>query len=188
MQNPSFAEKLKTSVSGVLPAFLGCVIFAIPVGAQDAALPPTVTQVKELLRANGTKDVGMTIGPIVAQQVLGILRAQGPPLSTDEQRAVSNSVMTYLRKRAAQDHLSDRFVPIYQKYFTSSEIRDLTRFYESPLGKKLVSTTPAISIATASVGQEWATSVLPGLQSAIASQLQAIQARRKPAPNPPPQH
>jgi hypothetical protein len=46
-------------------------------------------------------------------------------------------------------------IPIYDKYFSEDEIRQLLSFYESPIGKKLAETMPRIAAESFTVGQEW---------------------------------
>lgn len=46
-------------------------------------------------------------------------------------------------------------------------------FYRSPAGRKLASAMPAISLESATVGQQWMESVLPGLQAELLSRLRS---------------
>jgi len=46
-------------------------------------------------------------------------------------------------------------VPAYSKYYTHDEIKQLIKFYESPLGKRMVEVTPLISQETMIIGQQW---------------------------------
>jgi len=46
-------------------------------------------------------------------------------------------------------------VPAYSKYYTHDEIKQLIRFYESPLGKRMVEVTPLLTQETMTIGQQW---------------------------------
>lgn len=35
-------------------------------------------------------------------------------------------------------------IPIYDKYYTEDDIKQLTDFYQTPIGKKVISSTPLI--------------------------------------------
>lgn len=50
-------------------------------------------------------------------------------------------------------------VPIYDKYFTESEIKELIAFYESSVGKKMVKNQPLILQDSMEVGQKWGISI-----------------------------
>jgi uncharacterized protein len=46
-------------------------------------------------------------------------------------------------------------VPVYSKYYTHDEIKQLINFYESPLGKKMVEVAPLMSQETMLIGRKW---------------------------------
>jgi hypothetical protein len=46
-------------------------------------------------------------------------------------------------------------IPVYNKYYTHDEIKQLIAFYESSLGKKLVEVTPLLTQETMIIGQKW---------------------------------
>ena len=50
-------------------------------------------------------------------------------------------------------------VPIYAKYLTHEEIKDLLRFYESPSGAKFVSVLPQITQESMLAGQTWGANI-----------------------------
>lgn len=49
-----------------------------------------------------------------------------------------------LQKVLNLDEVLNRLVPVYDKYFSEEEIKVLTSFYKSPVGKKLIKVTPAL--------------------------------------------
>jgi hypothetical protein len=46
-------------------------------------------------------------------------------------------------------------IPIYDKYFTHDDIKELIKFYNTPIGKKVITLLPEITRESISVGQEW---------------------------------
>lgn len=46
-------------------------------------------------------------------------------------------------------------VPIYDKYYSEEDVRQLIAFYETPLGKKLIEKTPFILRDSFTSGQQW---------------------------------
>lgn len=46
-------------------------------------------------------------------------------------------------------------VPAYSKFYTHDEIKQLIKFYESPLGKRMVEVTPLLTQETMTIGQKW---------------------------------
>ena len=46
-------------------------------------------------------------------------------------------------------------IPIYDKYYTEDDIKQLTDFYQTPIGKKVISNTPLIMQESMQAGQSW---------------------------------
>lgn len=46
-------------------------------------------------------------------------------------------------------------IPVYDKYFSNDDLEGLIAFYQTPLGKKLVSTLPQIITEVAAVGDKY---------------------------------
>jgi len=49
----------------------------------------------------------------------------------------------------------DMFIPVYEKFYSNDEIKELIQFYQSPIGKKVVSNTPLIMQESMQIGQIW---------------------------------
>jgi hypothetical protein len=62
---------------------------------------------------------------------------------------------TLFRSRMNVNTFVDLFVPIYDRYFSHEDIKELIRFYETPIGKKMLDVTPLITKESFAIGQEW---------------------------------
>ncbi|MES2826772.1 MAG: DUF2059 domain-containing protein [Bacteroidota bacterium] len=51
--------------------------------------------------------------------------------------------------------LLDLLVPVYQKHLTEADLKAMTAFYESPVGKKFATTLPVITQESMAAGQIW---------------------------------
>lgn len=69
--------------------------------------------------------------------------------------------------KALVDHV---YYPVYSKYFTVAEIKEVTAFYESPAGRKFVSGTPALLQKTALIFNQKYGSKLQRLSKRIADE------------------
>lgn len=58
-------------------------------------------------------------------------------------------------KNTSIDELVELFIPVYQKYFTIDDIKEIIKFYESPIGQKLAMKTPLITQESMQIGQQW---------------------------------
>jgi len=46
-------------------------------------------------------------------------------------------------------------VPIYDKHFSHEDVKELIKFYQSPIGQKLVREQPGIVTESMAAGQKW---------------------------------
>jgi len=60
----------------------------------------------------------------------------------------------FMREIKPED-LDALIIPIYDKYYTEEEIKQLIKFYNSPIGKKSIDKMPAIMQESMEVGQNW---------------------------------
>ncbi len=58
--------------------------------------------------------------------------------------AQMNKMMDDIMKAMPFDDMFEAMVPVYQKHFTKGELDDLTAFYSSPTGQKVLREMPAI--------------------------------------------
>lgn len=55
--------------------------------------------------------------------------------------------------------LNDKLFPVYKKYFSHEDLKEIIKFYESPIGKKMVKSQPLIVKESFQIGSEWGRSV-----------------------------
>ena len=67
-----------------------------------------------------------------------------------------NAVMT-----EALPALKEMMIPLYDKYFTLEELRGLSGFYASPLGRKAISVMPALMQEGMRLGMRWGEAMGP---------------------------
>ena len=51
--------------------------------------------------------------------------------------------------------LTDEMIPVYQRHFTAADVDGLLKFYQSPLGKKVVTEMPATMTEGMQIGRAW---------------------------------
>jgi hypothetical protein len=58
-------------------------------------------------------------------------------------------------KNTSINDLLELIVPVYQKHMTIEDLKELIKFYETPVGKKFALKTPLIVQESMQVGQQW---------------------------------
>lgn len=107
-------------------------------------------------------------------QMLDMQVKQNPQIAPYQQEMKS-----FLGKYMSWPSLKEDMVKIYMTEFTEPELKELTAFYQTPLGKKTVQKMPALMQKGAEMGQRRVQEHLPELQAAI--QAKAAPAAGSPA-------
>lgn len=102
-----------------------------------------IDNIKKLLELTGSGKLGVQMG----QRMVGSFKNNYPN--------VPEAFWNDFLKEFNSDVLINMIIPIYDKYYTESDIKELTEFYQSPLGKKMITTMPQIVEESMQVGQVW---------------------------------
>lgn len=63
--------------------------------------------------------------------------------------------------RAMFPDLYSQIAEIYMETYTHDEIKEILEFYASPIGKKIIATTPEITQKSMTIGQTWGAKLRP---------------------------
>ncbi|MDP4996687.1 MAG: DUF2059 domain-containing protein [Akkermansiaceae bacterium] len=125
--------------------------------------------------ANARASADASFAPVVDQ-----MRAQGLP---DEAVVEIKTTANRLFNKAFGDpEIAGELAKIYEKSFTNEEMEELLKFYETPVGKKSLQSTPQIMQESGVVFQKYAAKIQPEFQA----EMQAIIMKYQPAPAPAP--
>lgn len=99
--------------------------------------------IRELLVLTGSAKVGKQV---MAQLISNFKKAS--PQIPDE-------FWTEFMKEIDEDEMIKLVIPIYEKFYTHEEIKELKKFYNSPIGKKSIQVLPQLTQESLVVGQKW---------------------------------
>lgn len=125
-----------------------CAVFAaaLPARAQSDEYRDAVAEMMELTGALRNADVVMT-------QMVGYMKSSAPSVP----EAVWEKIIAKFNEKI-RDRMVDIYVPVYSKYLTLGDLRELNALYATPVMRKAVEATPAIMqegmSAGAALGQE----------------------------------
>lgn len=103
--------------------------------------------IQTLLELTGSGKIGMQ----VMQTMLVSFKQSYPQ--------VPDSFWKEFMKEVNADTLNKMVIPIYDKYYSEQEITQMIAFYQTPLGKKMILTTPQIMQESMQAGQTWGTEI-----------------------------
>jgi len=136
-----------------------CRVNALLAGILIVALPPATTaQSGTQVDAQKATVVGQLLDAThAADQVLSAIETQLPNMRAANpgfppafwERFVAQA-------RARRSDLIATLVPVYARAFELSELEELLRFYNSPVGRKLLEVQPGLTRESVQAGQAWA--------------------------------
>jgi hypothetical protein len=114
-----------------------------------AAQPePTPSNPKEALIRDLLKTVGTTdLMEQMKRQIFDSFRKMAPSAGDD--------IWRELERRFDVNELTEKLVPIYDKYYSAEDLKGIVQFYRSPLGQRVLSTMPKVLSESMAIGQEW---------------------------------
>jgi len=147
----------------ILCAVLLSVLLCSTAMAEDLT-PAKRQEVLRLIEAMGGKEL---IQQYVRQN-LGLVKKFRPDIPADKMPMVEREISAFVTEKiAAPGGLADQVLPVFAKRFTPQEMRELTAFYESPVGQKAVAVMPSAMKDAKDVAQRMAIGMIPELNTRV---------------------
>jgi hypothetical protein len=109
--------------------------------------------IRQLLAITGAANLAVQSMDEVEKSMRPLMTNALPPGEYRE-RLVDLFFEKFHAKRDPQQ-LVDLIIPVYDKYYSDEEIKQLTDFYQTPLGKKMLSVLPRILAESQAAGRTW---------------------------------
>lgn len=140
--------------------------------AASAADPQTTAAVKAMLEAMEMRkvmsasfaDMERALPTMLRSQAVSVIQAD-PSLSQQQKGeavarvdralpAATRSVAKLFKDPTLIDEMIAEMVPLYAKTFTTAEIKELTAFYRTPLGRKMMASMPRLSAESMAIAHK----------------------------------
>jgi len=143
----------------ILALLLACVLSAAPaIAQQEEPSPARMTAARELMAASKVRETfDATLARMMAAQI-----GANPEMQQYEQ-----VMKDFFAKYMKWDDMEPEFARAYADTYTEQEMRELATFYRTPLGQRLVATTPDLSTRGAAISERRVERHLPELFAAI---------------------
>ena len=155
----------------VLVCFIA-MLFTVSVHAQQ----PSDEMKKDLgtlLDLTGALKIGEQMGSMISQQILTAMNSQGRTAPPEVSQLIIDVVREHISDFVGSDSSEAGLVAIYAKYYTHDDVKELLKFYQSPLGEKMLEVGPQIALESAQFGQAEFVKRVPQIQKDIQERLQA---------------
>jgi uncharacterized protein len=136
-----FALALVTAAAAVAPAARG--------QSASTSDPEKVRLIRQLIAKAHLTD-----------QALSAIEQQMPAQRASNPRVPEVFWDRFLEQaRARRGELEEGYVTLYERNFTTPELRELIAFYDSPIGKRFLEVQPTLMREGIALGQEWGTRI-----------------------------
>lgn len=100
-------------------------------------------KIKQLLELTGSGKLGIQV---MDQMINSFKKSHA---------TVNQEFWDDFRKEINANDIQNIILPIYDKYYTESDIDQLIQFYNSPTGKKMIQNMPLVMQESIAAGQNW---------------------------------
>src|SRR5712671_3503077 len=148
--------------------FAVVLLLTAPARAQSSPSPDALAAAKELLEAQDMAEQFKSLMPMIMKNLKPAM-VQG---RADLERDYDTIVPILLEGFQARiSELSEAIAIVYSNNFSADELRAVTAFYKSPVGRNFLQKTSAITGQTLAVTQKFAQSVAGDMQKRIIEEL-----------------
>jgi hypothetical protein len=155
-------SKMKRS-SGILLAAgvaLGLAFSALPASAQQPAAPPAKPVPASAMAAARDLMAAMSLGQVYANAVPNIIQRVKDQLLANNlsyQKDLNEIALAEVQAMAGREkEIGEQMAKMYATDFTEQELKDLTTFYKSALGQKVLAQEPKTEQAIGMYLNQWA--------------------------------
>jgi uncharacterized protein len=122
-----------------------------PLSKPASAIDPAKeAAIRRLFDVGGAKDSMKQVIAGMTNNMKPALESSLPPGEYRE-RLIELFLERFMAK-ISLDQMLEMAIPVYDKYFSLEDIDGLTKFYQTPLGKKAISVLPQVLLETQSAG------------------------------------
>jgi hypothetical protein len=136
--------------------------------ASPAPAPGTEAAARELIETMKLADQFKLMMPMIFRQMKPVIVQNRPEVERDFDALVPKLLQRF---NARSNELVDGVVLIYASNFTVAELHDITAFYKTPTGQKLLQRTPGITQQTMIAGQKFGQSAGAEAQKEMIDEL-----------------
>jgi len=122
-------------------------------GAPQAAStidPQKEVRIRELMEVTGAKNLGQQLIEAGMEQFRSSVQDSQP--NNPRAKQFADAFAARFPKHFDPDSLTERVIPIYDKYLTTDDLKGLLDYYRSPLGQRMLKALPEVTRESQAAG------------------------------------
>jgi uncharacterized protein len=117
----------------------------------SSAIDPTKeARIRELMEVTGAKNLGQQLIEAGMEQFRGSVQDSQP--NNPRAKQFADAFVARFQKHFDPDSLTERVIPIYDKYLTTDDLKGLLDYYHSPLGQRMLKALPEVTRESQATG------------------------------------
>lgn len=145
-----------------------CLFAALPAAAEDLT-PQKRADIERLLEMTGSAALGKQMAVQMVTQMTHMLHQARPDIPQRVLDMLPGEIQAVIEDN--MDGFRALTIPLYHKYFSGDEIKQMIQFYSSPLGQKSIQVMPALMSESMALGQQWGRSLGPAIEERVKSRI-----------------
>ena len=121
--------------------------------AEEEIDEATLSAAVELVEAADLDQMFETVLPLFGQQIVQLILQVKPELKGKFEPLVDEFLKTALTE--GRDEIMREMAKLYARRLTVAEMNDITTFYKTETGRKLVEILPGLQVEAAQIGSQW---------------------------------
>jgi uncharacterized protein len=148
---------------------LAAASFALPSLAAEELTREKRADIERLLEMTGALSLSKQMAAMAAGQMAQLLKKSRPDIPQKALDALPEEIGFVFE--ANMGSFKEVVIPVYHKYFTADEMKEMIRFYSTPLGQKTVKVLPSLMSETMVAGQKWGEGLGPEIGQRIKARM-----------------
>ena len=128
---------------------------------------------KELMEITGAAKMGEMFGAVFVQQMTAVLKRSNPDVDPKAYTILEEEITKLMHEEFVEkEALQELIYPIYHKYLSLAETRELVQFYKTPIGMKAMSVMPQMAQEGIQAGRVWGQTLEPEIERRITARFE----------------
>jgi len=152
---------------------LACLLMFSPMTMAEDLTAEKKALIDEMLRVTGAANLGEMMANAFVGQMTNALKSSQPDLDPKAYDIIGEEVNQLIHEEVTERNaLNDMMYPIYHRHLLSSDIKELIKFYQTPVGRKVIETMPVVFQESTAAGQKWGETLGPEIQRRIVERFE----------------
>ena len=148
-------------------------VFLLTFSLFSAAITTEKEQdLQQLMQLMDVSKMPNEMAKVAINQAISFERIRNPNISANEEKIISSVIRSLTLTHTPA--LFEKLTPLFHKYYTHSDIKELIVFFESPIGKKYNKYSLLMTLEIMPIAQKWGVKLGIEAKNKVESELNRL--------------